>query len=82
MYKVKIFITRRDSIIDPAGAATKDALHQLGFQDVGHVRVDRMIGMTLDSGEEIEARVDQMCKELLVNPVMEDYRYEIEKEPS
>ncbi|MCL2828304.1 MAG: phosphoribosylformylglycinamidine synthase subunit PurS [Oscillospiraceae bacterium] len=79
MYEVKVFVTLKESIIDPAGTAVKDALHRLDFAEVQTVRVEKMIRMTIASTDEIEARIEAMCKALLVNTVMEDYRYEIEK---
>jgi len=79
MYEVKVFVTLKESIIDPAGTAVQDALHRLGFAEVQTVRVEKMIRMTIASTDEIEARIEAMCQELLVNTVMEDYRYEIEK---
>ena len=75
MYKVKVFVTLRESILDPEGAAVKGALHKLGFGHVSDVRMGKVIEMTVASREGI----DEMCETLLVNTVMEDYTYEIEE---
>jgi len=79
MYSVTVFVSLKESIIDPAGTAVTDALHRLGFAEVQTVRVEKMIRLTLSSPDQIEARIEAMCRDLLVNTVMEDYRYEIEE---
>ena len=78
MYQLRVFIKLRESIIDPAGTAVQNALQHLGFHEVNHVRIEKVVSMTVNSVENIEARVEEMCKQLLVNAVMEDYRIEIE----
>ena len=78
MYQVKVFIKLRESIIDPTGTAVQNALQHLGFDEVTHVRMEKVVSMTVNSVENIEVRVEEMCKQLLVNVVMEDYRVEIE----
>jgi len=75
MYQVRVFVTLRESIIDPAGAAVKKSLHQLGFEHVRDVRLSKMIELTVEDVGGIE----EMCEKLLVNTVMEDYRIEIEE---
>jgi len=75
MYQVKVFVTLRESIIDPAGTAVKNSLHQLGFEHVQDVRLSKMIELTVEDVGGIE----EMCEKLLVNPVMEKYRIEIEE---
>lgn len=78
MTKVNVNVTLRESVVDPQGIAAKDALHKLGFDEVGNVRVGRLIELELSGTEmEIEARVKEMCDALLVNEVIEDYSFEI-----
>jgi phosphoribosylformylglycinamidine synthase len=78
MYKAKVYVTLRESILDPQGKAVTGGLHKLGFDEVRDVRIGKFIEMTID-GENPEARVKEMCAKLLANEVMEDFRYEIEK---
>ena len=80
MQKAKVYITLRESILDPQGTAVKGGLHKLGFEEVQNVRIGKMIEITLDSTDNAAERVKQMCDKLLANVVMEDYRYEIEEE--
>jgi len=80
MYKARVFVTLRESILDPAGAAVKGSLRRLGFEEARDVRVGKYIELRLDAVEGAEARVRQMCERLLANAVMEDFRFEIEEE--
>ncbi|WP_175986581.1 phosphoribosylformylglycinamidine synthase subunit PurS [Bacillus sp. Marseille-Q1617] len=80
MYKVKVYITLRESVLDPQGSAVKQALHSMEFKAVEDVRVGKYMELTLPSTvENVEAVVEEMCHRLLANPVIEDYRYEIEE---
>lgn len=79
MYKVKVYVTLRESILDPQGKAVTGSLHKLGFEEVQSVRIGKFIEMTLNGAENPEERVRQMCAKLLANEVMEDFRYEIEE---
>lgn len=80
MTKVNVYVTLRESVVDPQGAAAETALHNLGYEEVKSVRIGKLIELTLDGTKtEVETRVDEMCKELLVNRVIEDYRFEIEE---
>jgi len=77
MYKAKIHVTLRESILDPQGKATRVALHKLGYEEVTDVRIGKYIELTLDSSENADTRIKEMCEKLLANYVMEDYRYEL-----
>lgn len=74
--KVRVFVTRRPQISDPQGTAVARALHDLGFDEVQGVRIDRIIDLEVsgDDPEAVRRRVEQMCEKVLANPVMEDYR--------
>ena len=65
----------RPVINDPQGLAVKDGLHSLGFEGVTTVRVGKRIDITVDaeSGEAAESQVREMCRQLLANPVIEDF---------
>ncbi len=80
MYKVKVYITLRKSVLDPQGTATKKSLHAMSFSEVQDVRIGKMIELTIEKKDQnIEQTVDDMCQRLLVNTVIEDYRFEIEE---
>lgn len=78
--KVTVTIDRRPEIADPEGTTVKRALHDLGFEETVSVRMDRVIHLDVDgdSPEEVKARVDEMCQQLLANPVLEDYQISLE----
>ncbi len=74
-YEIEVRVTPRRGILDPQGKAVGGALASLGFAGVGEVHVGRLIVFGLDAASEDEARarVDSMCRQLLSNPVTEDY---------
>lgn len=81
MYKVKVIVKRRPSILDPQGKAVeKGALH-LGLGDVKETRIGKYIEFTVDTADRksAENQVNEYCSKLLSNPLMEDYEYELEE---
>ncbi|KEF36246.1 phosphoribosylformylglycinamidine synthase, purS protein [Schinkia azotoformans MEV2011] len=80
MFKVKVFVTLKESVLDPQGAAVKNSLHSMSYNDVTDVRIGKYLELTLDQNtKDVEQTVKEMCDRLLANPVIEDYRYEIEE---
>ena len=78
MTKVNVYVTLRESVVDPQGIAAKEALQTLGFNEVQNVRIGKLIELELDgTAAAIEGRVTEMCEKLLINQVIEDYRFEI-----
>ncbi|BAU07664.1 MULTISPECIES: phosphoribosylformylglycinamidine synthase subunit PurS [Fischerella] len=78
-YRAKIFVTLRPSVLDPAGVAVQSGLKQLGYKNVEQVRIGKYIEVTLISPDENSARqnLDQICDQMLANPVIENYRFEL-----
>ena len=76
----KIVVTPKPVVNDPQGITVRQGLAALGFAEVSDVRVGKYIEVQLDATTEREARqrVDAMCKKLLANHVIEDYRFDIE----
>ncbi|MFN7251348.1 MAG: phosphoribosylformylglycinamidine synthase subunit PurS [Anaerobacillus sp.] len=80
MYKVKVYITLRESVLDPQGIAVQSSLHALTYDEVQEVRIGKYMELTLAKSEkDVDVRVKEMCEKLLANTVIEDYRYEIEE---
>ncbi|MEM8550445.1 MAG: phosphoribosylformylglycinamidine synthase subunit PurS [Verrucomicrobiota bacterium] len=77
--KVTVFVTPKKNVLDPQGAAVGHAMHSLGFASAADVRVGKTIAFDVEAedGPEFRASLDKLCHELLSNPVIEDYRYEI-----
>ena len=78
--KVRVLVRLKPGILDVQGAAVQRALGGLGFDDVRGLRVGKLIEVDIDapSAEQARARVDEMCRRLLANTVLEDYTIETE----
>jgi phosphoribosylformylglycinamidine synthase PurS subunit len=74
-------VTLKPVVNDPPGLAMRDALHNLGYDGVTAVRSGKLLQLYLNASGEEEARrlVDDMCRRLLANPVIEDYTFELER---
>lgn len=77
--KAKVTITLKSGVLDPQGKAIEGALAGLGFDGASDVRQGKVIELKLSESSEAAARakVEDMCKKLLANPVMENYAIEI-----
>jgi phosphoribosylformylglycinamidine synthase PurS subunit len=78
-FRAAVAIHLRPGVFDPQGQAVAQALRALGFQEVQGVRVGRHVELDVEASgvEEARRRVEEMCRALLVNPVMETFRYEV-----
>ena len=78
-YQIEVRVTPRRGILDPQGKAVGGALASLGFEGVAEVHVGRLVVFTLaaDGEEQARERVDAMCRQLLANPVTEDFHVRI-----
>jgi phosphoribosylformylglycinamidine synthase len=77
--KARIVVRLRPGILDPQGTTIRRALEGLGFPEVRDMRVGKLIDLTLDETDTARARqrLDEMCRKLLANPVVEDYTCEV-----
>lgn len=80
MFKVKVFVTPKAGISDPQGATIERALPALGFDGVRGIRVGRFITLEVEGADSdlVGKDVDAMCRQLLANPIIEDFRFELE----
>ena len=78
-YQARIYVTLRPSVLDPAGVAVESGIKQLGYEDVEQVRIGKYIELMLCAANEDKARdqLDRICDQLLANPVIENYRFEL-----
>ncbi|MFY9487666.1 MAG: phosphoribosylformylglycinamidine synthase subunit PurS [Solirubrobacterales bacterium] len=72
--KAQVLIRPKAGILDPQGQAVESALPALGFSGVAHVHVGRLVELEVDD----PSQLDQMCQQLLSNPLIEDYEIRIE----
>jgi len=80
--KAHVIVMPKAVVNDPQGVTVRHGLGALGFAEVSDVRVGKYIEISLDAANEREARhrVEEMCRQLLANHVIEDFRFEIEPE--
>jgi len=78
--KARVYVTLKDGVLDPQGQAVGRTLGRLGYQEVKDVRVGRYVEIELAGEDAARARerLDEMCRRLIANTVIEDYRIEIE----
>jgi phosphoribosylformylglycinamidine synthase PurS subunit len=76
--KATVLVRPKDGILDPQGQAVEQSLRKLGFP-VAHARVGRVVDVEVEaaSADEARERVDEMCKQLLANPLIESYDVEV-----
>ncbi len=81
MFKAKVIIKRRPSILDPQGKAVEKGAQHLGLSNIKDTRIGKFIEFTVDTPDETAARseVDEYCRKLLANLIMEDYEFTLEK---
>ncbi len=76
--RAKVYVTLKPGVLDPAGKAIERALHSLGFEEARDVRLGKYIELSVDGDAgRAPVRVEDMCRQLLANNVIEDYRFEI-----
>lgn len=78
--KARIHVSLKSGVLDPQGRAIGNALASLGFTGVGEVRQGKLIEIELDGSDRAaaQAKIEKMCQDLLANPVIENYRIELE----
>jgi phosphoribosylformylglycinamidine synthase len=81
MFLAKVFITLKPTVNDPQGLTIQAGLRELGFDSVRSVRMGKYMEVRLDevSEEDASTRVQGMCERLLANPVIEEYRFELQR---
>jgi phosphoribosylformylglycinamidine synthase len=81
MAKAKVTITLKRTIMDAQGQTVEKALHNLGYDSVRNLRIGKYVEMELDGAprDRLLGQVDEMCRRLLANPIIEDFQVEIEE---
>jgi phosphoribosylformylglycinamidine synthase len=77
--KAHVWVMPKRTVLDPQGQAIQHALSSLGFSDVSQVRQGKFFVLDLSTAtrETAEVQVERMAREILTNPVIEEFRYEI-----
>lgn len=78
--KARIIVTPKKAVLDPQGKSVQNALEHMGYQGIGAVHVGKYMEIELPGGdkEAWHKRIDEACHKILSNPVIEDYKFEIE----
>ncbi len=79
--KAKVYVTLKPSVLDPQGKAIHHSVESLGFTGVGDIRQGKFFEIAFDGAtdeEDARAAVERIAKDVLANPVIEDYRIEVE----
>ncbi len=81
MFLAKIYVTLKPAVNDPPGQTVLAALRRMGYESASDVRVGKFLQLKIEVMERLQAerQVNEMCQKLLANPVIEDYRYELEE---
>ena len=74
--KIKIIVTLKNGVLDPQGKAIQQTLNGMGFNDIKNVRQGKFFDIEINETNEAKAKkeVNEMCKKLLANLVIEDYK--------
>jgi phosphoribosylformylglycinamidine synthase len=77
----EIYITLKKTVADPQGLTIKHALESLGYKNLADVRMGKMVVVNLDyeNKARAEREISEMCKKLLANPIIEEYRFKIKE---
>lgn len=78
--KAKIIVMPKKAVLDPQGKTVQNALAHMGFTGIGAVHVGKYleVEVTGEDQETVSRQIDEACHKILSNPVIEDYRFEIE----
>ena len=84
MYQARIYVTLKSTVNDPQGLTVLSSLHRLGFEKAEDVRVGKYLLVNIDETDRARAErsVTEMCQKLLANPVIEDFRFDLEEMPA
>jgi phosphoribosylformylglycinamidine synthase PurS subunit len=73
--QVRVYVTLKKGVLDPQGKAIHHALEGLGFSGINDVRAGKLIELDIEAGTS-DGEVEEMCRKLLANTVIENYRIE------
>ncbi len=83
MFLAKIYVTLKPTVNDPPGQTVLSGLRRMGYDSTVDVRMGKYLQLHIEgtAQENVETQVHEMCQKLLSNPVIEDYRFELEALP-
>jgi len=83
-FLARVFVTLKPTVNDPQGLTVRSALHSLGYDRVDSVRAGKYLELRLNATDETDAarQVTGMCQKLLANPVIEEFRFDLQQQPA
>lgn len=75
--RARVYVTLKPGVHDPAGKAVQGGLASLGYQEVKSVHIGKYFEIEVEDGPDVRSRVEEMCKKLLANTVIENFRVEL-----
>ena len=83
MFLARVYVTLKPTVNDPEGLTIRSGLRSLGFARVASVRSGKYMEITLEASDRraADAQVAEMCRKLLANPVIEEFRFDLEEAP-
>lgn len=75
--RARVYVTLKPGVHDPAGKAVEGGLHDLGYGEVKDVRLGRYLEVEVDDRPDAKERLEEMCRRLLANTVIENFRVEL-----
>ena len=81
MFQARIYITLKPTVNDPQGVTVLSSLHRLGFDSAEDVRIGKYLLVNINESDRVkaEASATEMCQKLLANPVIEEFRFDLEE---
>ena len=81
IYLARVYVTLKPTVNDPQGLTIRGALRSLGFAEVESVRAGKYLEIQIEAEnrKKAEKQLAEMCRKLLANPVIEDYRFDLEE---
>ena len=78
MAKVKVYVTLKPTLLDSQGRVVQTALQNLGYANVEEVRIGKYIELEVkENGKNMDEQIHEMCRKLLTNPTIENYKFEV-----
>ena len=81
MFQARIYITLKPTVNDPQGVTVLSSLHRLGFDSAEDVRIGKYLLVNINESDLVKAETSatEMCQKLLANPVIEEFRFDLEE---
>ncbi|HAR63955.1 MAG: phosphoribosylformylglycinamidine synthase [Candidatus Margulisiibacteriota bacterium] len=79
IFHVKVYVSIKESVLDPQGKTVNEALHHLGYPTVSKTRIGKYITFDIDSNSQLaaEAQIKEVCEKVLTNPIIETFTYDL-----